>query len=97
MPRSVRGEKIIGSFHLEDVKPRRTPMGVEELIPFEGKASPQEILYRPAKGWIVSVRRHHHSSWCCLYGSQDIQVSTEPITISSSWDSEPSFVLFERD
>lgn len=36
-------DKIISTFYLEDVKPPQTPMGVKELIPYEGKASPQEI------------------------------------------------------
>ena len=36
-------EKIVSTFHLQDVKPALTPMGGEELVPYEGKATPQEI------------------------------------------------------
>jgi len=36
-------EKIAKTFHLENTKPARTPMATEELVPYEGKASPQEV------------------------------------------------------
>jgi hypothetical protein len=36
-------EKITKAFHLEDVKPARTPMTTEELVPYDGKSSPQDI------------------------------------------------------
>ena len=36
-------EKIVSKFHLDDVKPATTPMVTEELIPYEGQATPGEI------------------------------------------------------
>jgi hypothetical protein len=36
-------EKIVSKFHLDDVKPATTPMVTEELIPYEGQATPEKI------------------------------------------------------
>lgn len=47
-------EKIIATFHLQDVKPALTPMGIEELVPYEGKTTAQEIYTYQRK---VGVRR----------------------------------------
>jgi len=36
-------EKITHTLHLEYAKPASTPMALEELIPYDEKATPQEI------------------------------------------------------
>lgn len=36
-------DKIIAIFHLEDLKPALTPMGIEELVPYKSHATPQEV------------------------------------------------------
>ena len=36
-------EKITKAFHLEDLKPPKTPMKSEELYSSDGKATPQDI------------------------------------------------------
>jgi len=47
-------EKITKAFHLEDVKPARTPMATEELVLYDGKASPQDIyLYQQKVGSLL--------------------------------------------
>lgn len=35
-------DKIIKKFHLEHAKPAHTPIQTEELVPYEGTATPQD-------------------------------------------------------
>jgi len=52
-------DKITKKFHLEYMKPAHSPMHTDELVPYEGKATPPGSIRISTEGWILTI--------CCYY------------------------------
>jgi hypothetical protein len=54
-----KARKITKKFHLEYMKPAHSPMHTDELVPYEGKATPPGSIRISTEGWILTI--------CCYY------------------------------